>query len=429
MCTCGLVVGSDRGKYLMILDILNSLICCERKENPCEKIYGNYSCLGECISTCYSESDSSVFILHNTGKDETKLAYYSVNFLEVAKLSPNQILMWDSCLKAKATQVCVHPSNYTLMIIHDEIVKIHNYSKKKFFESHAILSLPKCTCGNFSPLGDKIVLANSTGIFIINCYTLDIVSVINPACISSKQPKKIEFISPFNLVAEYTSGSTSMLVTLHNYASFRLLGALPVRKSIERGFNSKILEIDEERKLIIVAEPESCLQILNTDMEMLCQVNVEVECIHLCRSIDLLIIGTSKGCLYMCRWPDVMEKSELGKRVDDVVVGINSIHHNRIIAVKLSLNYRFIFTISESGEIGITEFFQENSINISRQAALLMLKKWSIKPFIENSLTSVMDEEKRSEAIVKAIGKEVEINSKNDRELKLLKERLALSIE
>lgn len=82
---------------------------------------------------------------------------------------------------------------------------------------------------------------------------------------------------------------------------------------------------------------------------------------------------------------------------------------------RLSLNYRFIFTVSEHGEVGITEFMQENSSKITREAALLILKKCSLKPFSQNCLTSTSLELKRSEMITKAIGKEVEIYSRNSK--------------
>lgn len=119
LCTGALVIENEyKNRFIMVLDVLNSLICYERKENPCDKIYGNYYCAGQCISTCYLESNSSVFILHSTFENEIKLAYYSANFLEVAKLPPKGFLNWDQPIKTKAIQVCVHPVNYSIMLIH-----------------------------------------------------------------------------------------------------------------------------------------------------------------------------------------------------------------------------------------------------------------------------------------------------------------------
>ena len=75
---------------------------------------------------------------------------------------------------------------------------------------------------------------------------------------------------------------------------------------------------------------------------------IDVESINLCRPIDLLLIGTSKGNLLICRWPDIATSFQLENK-DGAILANNNIHQNKIVMAKFSLNYRFIFTVSSTG--------------------------------------------------------------------------------
>lgn len=98
----------------------------------------------------------------------------------------------------------------------------------------------------------------------------------------------------------------------------------------------------------------------------------------------------------MFRWPDIVDKVTNIRAIDAEVIALQNVHQNRIVSINMSLNYRFVFVVSESGELNILEFLQENSINISRRGALVMLKKNNLKPLLEDCLTSISDETKRT---------------------------------
>lgn len=94
------------------------------------------------------------------------------------------------------------------------MIKLYNFSREKLSEAHATLNITKCSCGSFSPLGDKIILGNTVGIFVVDSYSLDILCFINSNMILNKIPKRIEFISPFDIILEFTSGNASFYATL-----------------------------------------------------------------------------------------------------------------------------------------------------------------------------------------------------------------------
>ena len=140
------------------------------------------------------------------------------------------------------------------------------------------------------------------------------------------------------------------MATLENYSNVRRMGTIPNKRiNYERNFSPKVLDIDWERKIVIMVEQGCLLQFMNMNLELINEIEMEVESINLCKSIDLLLIGSSKGRIYLCRWPDISHRTYMSDVEDNIVIGINDIHENKIVAVRLSLNYRFIFTISESG--------------------------------------------------------------------------------
>jgi len=52
-CTAAIVVNSNSYLFIVILDILNTLVDVDGKTNTGEKIFANMACRGTCISVCY----------------------------------------------------------------------------------------------------------------------------------------------------------------------------------------------------------------------------------------------------------------------------------------------------------------------------------------------------------------------------------------
>lgn len=161
-------------------------------------------------------------------------------------------------------------------------MKLHTYTREKLLESHATFHLINCHSGAFSPFGDKIALGSSAGIFIIDSYTFEVFCIISPGQILNKVPKNIEFTSPFDLVAEISSGNSSYLAEITNYKKVKILGQVqlpsnyivappPFENSsalsshhhdMDRS-SSKLIEVDLNRKIIIVVIPGKQLRFFN----------------------------------------------------------------------------------------------------------------------------------------------------------------------
>ena len=115
-----------------------------------------------------------------------------------------------------------------------------------------------------------MVLGTVAGIFVIDSYTFQIDCIINHNIILNKIPKKIEFVSPFDIALEMNAGGSSFLVALENYSNVRPLGIVPSKRvNYERSFSPKVLEIDWERKIVILVEQGCFLQFMNMDLELI----------------------------------------------------------------------------------------------------------------------------------------------------------------
>lgn len=76
-------------------------------------------------------------------------------------------------------------------------------------------------------MGDKIVLCNSMGIYVIDAYTMEMRNfVAGWAGIMGKLPRGLSFINDFDLVVEYGLGINTYLLQLCNYAKIKMLGQL-----------------------------------------------------------------------------------------------------------------------------------------------------------------------------------------------------------
>lgn len=52
-CTAAIVVNSNSYLFIVVLDILNTLVDVDAKTNTGEKIFSNMGCRGTCKSVCY----------------------------------------------------------------------------------------------------------------------------------------------------------------------------------------------------------------------------------------------------------------------------------------------------------------------------------------------------------------------------------------
>lgn len=93
----------------------------------------------------------------------------------------------------------------------------------------------------------------------------------------------------------------------------------------------------------------------------------------------------------MFRWPEIVDKISNVREIDPDVIAVRRVHCEKIVAIHLSINLRYVIVVSGTGQISFLEFQQENSANISRQGALAMLKKSTLKPSLQNCLTSNSD--------------------------------------
>ena len=91
-------------------------------------------------------------------------------------------------------------------------------------ESHATFHLANCRVGAFSPLGDKIVVGNATGIFVINSYTYEVSNVISNAQMMGRVARNVEYVGELDMVVEVMYGGCHYYVEIGGYVNVRLLG-------------------------------------------------------------------------------------------------------------------------------------------------------------------------------------------------------------
>lgn len=189
-------------------------------------------------------------------------------------MSPYKTQTWNVSLKIKTYKVCVNSCTGTLLLVHDQFVKLYNYNREKLFESHATLNLANCRSAVFSQLGDKIVLGNPAGIFIINSYTYQVACIINPPQLLGRIPKNIQFISPFDMVAEINHGNSCYLVKISNNVKVKILGQIQFPKNLksqnyqQERSNCRLVQVDIRRKVIIVVVPGYQLRFYNMQMQL-----------------------------------------------------------------------------------------------------------------------------------------------------------------
>lgn len=89
----------------------------------------------------------------------------------------------------------VHPFNYTVLLVYEEILKFHYFNAKNLFPAFIITSIKNCNIAKYSPLGDKIVLATNGAVIILNSYTFQVIKTISlPNILSQTQLKRVSNI-------------------------------------------------------------------------------------------------------------------------------------------------------------------------------------------------------------------------------------------
>lgn len=84
---------------------------------------------------------------------------------------PDSLQLWTCALSDQPISLAVHPFNFSLLLLYNDIIKVHNYNCKCLFPALIVSSVQHTTLAAFSPLGDKIVLVTGSSLTILNAYT------------------------------------------------------------------------------------------------------------------------------------------------------------------------------------------------------------------------------------------------------------------
>jgi hypothetical protein len=84
---------------------------------------------------------------------------------------PETLQLWTCALSDQPISFTAHPFNFSLLLLYEDIVKIHNYNCKCLFPAFIVSSLQYTSLAVFSPLGDKIVLAAGASLIVLDAYT------------------------------------------------------------------------------------------------------------------------------------------------------------------------------------------------------------------------------------------------------------------
>lgn len=74
-------------------------------------------------------------------------------------------------LTAQPHYMTVHPFNFTILLIYEDLLKFHYFNLKNLFPAFIITSIKNCSLAKYSPLGDKIIIANNGSVIVLNSYT------------------------------------------------------------------------------------------------------------------------------------------------------------------------------------------------------------------------------------------------------------------
>ena len=87
------------------------------------------------------------------------------------KFVAGNLLLWEETLKYQPQSITCHPFACTLVIIYTGFIRFHNYNNKLLYSPFLVTTLKNCKLAQYSPLGDKLILATSGAIVVANSYT------------------------------------------------------------------------------------------------------------------------------------------------------------------------------------------------------------------------------------------------------------------
>jgi hypothetical protein len=125
----------------------------------------------------------------------------------------------------------VHPFNFTILLVYEEILKFHYFNIKSLFPAFIITSIKNCNLAKYSPLGDKIVLATNGAVIILNCYTFEVMKTVAlPNILTQTQIKRFSsvrqklpvFINP-KVITDFVFQKNGDILAFSGHNSFSLI--------------------------------------------------------------------------------------------------------------------------------------------------------------------------------------------------------------
>ena len=95
---------------------------------------------------------------------------------------------------------------------------------------------------------------------------------------------------------------------------------------------------------MIIAEKGSNYKIYNNENKVIVRKNIPISSMKLFPTVGILLIGTVNGKLIAEKWPKTDDSA------NDENYSIN-LHASSIISINITLNFRYLITISQNGEI------------------------------------------------------------------------------
>jgi len=119
----------------------------------------------------YCPHSNTIFLLLRN----QALKYYNMSPMKGARGKVDyhieRLHLWTVNLGSQPVGLAVHPFNFSLLVLYSDIIKFHYYNCKTLFPAFLVTPVKHCRQAIFSPLGDKIVLANSHNYTIMDSYT------------------------------------------------------------------------------------------------------------------------------------------------------------------------------------------------------------------------------------------------------------------
>lgn len=113
--------------------------------------------------------------------------------------------------------MAVHPFNFSLLLIYEEIIKFHNYNSQNLFPAFLVTSIKDCKVATYSPLGDIIALATNGVILIVNSYTYQLIKTVAlPNIIGSTLPRRVSKTELNKPAASCLSKAINKLLFVNN---------------------------------------------------------------------------------------------------------------------------------------------------------------------------------------------------------------------